>query len=237
MYNQTPPESTGDFTMSPPSTNGPTTPANVANIFPTPIGIYVNDDHSKTKKVLMEMMKDAPSQKNDISPSLIHYFDDNDSVLIKNKLESFRKWVEEKALIFAKDVLGYSIDELNVTDSWLNVSNEGAFQQPHMHINSFISGTYYVNMNKNHSPLFFIHPRNQNFLNVSQSVISVDCNKENIYQTDVPVSPIEGSLVLWESHLSHGYPPTQGNNRISLSMNFMPSTVKGGRYSFKTVRR
>ena len=211
-------------------------PSNIANLFPTALGIYKNDNHRETKKVLTEMMKHAPFQKNEECPSLIHYFDAGDSVLVKDELKFFRDWVEEKALNFATEVVGYSIDKLNVTDSWLNVSNKGAFQPPHMHVNSFISATYYVNKGKGHSPLIFIHPRNQNIPPASQ-IMSVNYSSRNLYQSDVPVDVEEGNLVIWESHLVHGYPPNESDNRISLSMNFMPSTVKHHIYSYKTVRR
>ena len=107
MNNQyQPPSTTFGKSASTPSTN-------VANLFPTPIGMYTDENHLETKKVLIELMNDAPHQESQQCPNLIHYFDDNDSVLTKNGLESFRNWVEEKALIFAKDVLGYSIDELS----------------------------------------------------------------------------------------------------------------------------
>ncbi len=212
------------------------TPSNVVNLFPTAVGIYKNDNHREIKKVLTEMMKHAPFQENEDCPRLIHYFDAGDSVLVKDELKFLRDWVEEKALDFATETMGYSIDKLNVTDSWLNVSNRDAFQPPHMHVNSFISATYYVNKKKDHSPLIFIHPRNQNAPSASP-IMSVNYSSRNLYQSDIPVDVEEGNLVIWESHLVHGYPPNEGDNRISLSMNFMPSTVRHDRYSYETVRR
>ena len=42
----------------------------------------------------------------------------------------------------------------------------------------------------------------------------------------------EGDLVLWSSHLDHGYDINIGNGRVSISMNFVPSKFKSGPYTF-----
>jgi ectoine hydroxylase-related dioxygenase (phytanoyl-CoA dioxygenase family) len=42
----------------------------------------------------------------------------------------------------------------------------------------------------------------------------------------------EGDLVLWSSHLDHGYGINIGNGRVSISMNFVPSKFKSGPYTF-----
>ena len=217
-------------------TNSNQLPPNIINAFPMGIGLYKNDNHQKVKEILTEMMKKAPFQHNENCNGLIHYFDDNDSVLTKSNLRFFREWIEEQALIFTRDVLGYAVNKLNVTDSWLNVSNKDAFQPPHMHTNSFISGTYYVNKTDRHSPLIF---KNLRFLQdvTTNAVMHLDNGHPTLYNSDLPIDTQEGYLVLWESYMIHGYPPNQSDDRVSLSMNLMPSKVSYGRYSFNTVRR
>ena len=45
----------------------------------------------------------------------------------------------------------------------------------------------------------------------------------------------EGSILLWRSHLVHGYEmPNKGDNRVTLSFNIMPKECTDGNiFSFK----
>ena len=43
----------------------------------------------------------------------------------------------------------------------------------------------------------------------------------------------EGQLVIWPSTLEHGYKRNEGNNRISIAVNFLPEYIDNGGYKFK----
>ena len=45
----------------------------------------------------------------------------------------------------------------------------------------------------------------------------------------------EGELVIFPSQLNHGYDENTGYNRISLSMNFIPTIVTNGDYGWRCV--
>jgi len=95
-----------------------------------------------------------------------------------------------------------------------------------------VSATYYVNYIPSiHSALAFSNP----FLNVHvepfmelNTIESTEFNQKDIVCDFIE----EGDLVLWTSHLDHGYDINIGNGRVSISMNFVPSKFKSGPYSF-----
>lgn len=205
-------------------------------IFPNPILIEQYEDKEELNKLLLEEMSNNFGEKNDASPKLFHYLNDpNSSVLGNQKFEHFKLWCEELCTEFVSEILGYELqDKMIVTDSWLNRCDTGGFQYPHMHTNSFISGTYYINFEDGHSPLTFSKRDTSPFSN-RQVLTLKKSNRSTKYNSNFTLKPNVGELVLWESNLCHGHFNNMKNNRVSLSMNFMPSIISSGKYGFKIV--
>ena len=60
-----------------------------------------------------------------------------------------------------------------------------------------------------------------------------DENNASIFsQPRAAVKPMEGDLLLWESHVRHGYSENHSPNRMSLSINMIPRIVFSHRYGF-----
>lgn len=209
----------------------------VFDIFPNPIYREVYPDAKNLKKVIIDIMQDKDMIVNGMSSELFHYENiSTESFLYKKEFDSFREWIEEKSTEFVRDVLGYSLEsKMLVTNSWANICNSGGSQYPHYHTNAYISGTYYVNFEEGHAPLFFRHT--DSATHSSSPSISLESNKERPgkYNSDVIIWPKEGELLLWQSNLSHGYVNNQKDNRVSVSMNLMPEIVNNDKYSYRVV--
>jgi uncharacterized protein (TIGR02466 family) len=208
---------------------------NIAEIFPTPIFVDNYTEKETIKNLILKEIKKQKPEPHLCSPQLLHYGNTSDgSIFRKKEFKSFKQWCEKSCEKFITEVLGYKLEDgVFVTDSWINVCNKDGFQQPHFHTNSFISGTYYVNFDKDlgHSPLTFQSPSSANY--ISKSSISLEKIVPTPYTTDSNCYPQNGDLVLWQSHLLHGHFGNEADDRISVSMNFMPKVISTGQYGFR----
>lgn len=207
----------------------------VLDIFPNPIYKEIYHENLEVKTKIFEMMEGTTMEKNGMSENLYH-FDNNrgESFLHRDQFSKLKEWIESQCSFFVSDIMGYDLPEkMIITDSWLNICNADGEQYPHYHTNSYISGTYYVNYTDEHAPLFFTHVDRATH-SPTQS-ITLEANKEKFgkYNSDVIVYPEEGELIMWPSHLTHGYAGNKKDHRISISMNFMPSIVANDKYSYR----
>ena len=112
----------------------------------------------------------------------------------------------------------------------MNVCKQGSLQPTHSHANSFVSGTYFVNFEPGkHAPLVFLNMKDlpQQFLEV----------RGNAMKKIAVVKHEEGTLLLWQSHVLHGYEENRKDNRITISFNVMPTTIlSDGDYGFRVSR-
>lgn len=211
------------------SSSAPT--PSIASIHATPIWICSYPNHPELKSLVEELAEDSPTADNEANPGLVHHFE-GESVLHRSSFADFRDWVETEACHYAEQAFGVSIvDGFTVTDSWVNSTKAGGGQQPHIHVNSYISGTYYLSITHEHPPLVFPNPRRLN--NPGAPCIALQQLQPTPFTTDAAIHPQEGQLLLWESHLLHGYPPATIDGRRSLSMNLMPRVTSNGRYAFR----
>lgn len=210
------------------------------SMFPQIIGIYTNEEHLNLKlninNIISHYQNTEYEDINDFcGPSLKHFFNKHDKNLFNNEiydLTVFKNFLLDSVKSYSNE-LGYVHSGFVVTDCWINICNKNGYQAPHNHANSFISGTYYINFDPEiHSRLCFRNPFSTGMysipsINLDRSVFHNHPNSEeyecNIYE--------EGDLVLWQSGLSHAYRPCFGDNRISISMNFLPKYIKSGSYS------
>lgn len=214
---------------------------NVHALFPISVFTIQYHNHSKFKNFFFEYLK-----KNQDKIETSHYHENlqhinntpNTNFLndIKNELD-FEDFLLNSCKFYINEIIGNEVDELIVTDCWINICGNEAFQPLHNHGNSYISGTYYLNYDpESHSHLRINSPYQGKdpgvpFLNINPKKYTEFNGKE------VTCSFIqEGMLVLWPSNLVHGYSENTGENRISISMNFMPKQFISGPYSF-TINR
>tara|TARA_Y100000994_G_C15635089_1_gene418775 strand:- start:246 stop:959 length:714 start_codon:yes stop_codon:yes gene_type:complete len=149
-------------------------------------------------------------------------------------LKELHSILEESALDFIKKT-GFTCDQVVITDAWVNKYRLGSTLPTHRHANSYISGNYFINYDKSiNSPLTFTNDR---VVTSQAPAIKLEPDKSNktpYNRPDYSILCDEGTVLLWKSHLLHGYSkPEMGDNRLTLSFNVMPKIAGvGEQFSF-----
>ena len=114
-------------------------------MFPNPLFRESYPESDQVEKDIMSLIEgNADAVRNGMTENLLHYENDlGRSLLYREQFSWFKKWIEEQAAIYVRDTLGtILIEDMIITDSWLNVCQKGGYQYPHHHTNSYVSGTY-----------------------------------------------------------------------------------------------
>tara|TARA_R110002153_G_scaffold192293_1_gene345555 strand:+ start:66 stop:761 length:696 start_codon:yes stop_codon:yes gene_type:complete len=212
--------------------------SNVIEIFPVKIGSYIFPCEHKTrlKQLCFDIIdkyknnREYSYQNND-SCYLTHYFDpfinNNLSLLDYPGFETFNSWIKRCSIDYINNTLGCNCDNVVIAQCWINDCSKGGSQLPHNHMNSLISGTYFVNfIHEIHAPLTF----------GESTIVGTPYLKLHRDTSLVHIEPHEGTLLLWESHIQHGYPSNNTDKRISISFNVIPESLPGI-YGFKLIKR
>ncbi len=106
--------------------------------------------------------------------------------------------------------------EPQVDSIWINVLEHGGSHTGHIHANSVISGTLYVDVPEGASAIQFEDPRLAMMMAAPpRKARAAPHNRQFVY-----VQPAAGTVVLWESWLRHGVPVNRASeDRISVSFN------------------
>ena len=100
---------------------------------------------------------------------------------------------------------------------WVNLLKSGGHHSGHIHPNSIISGTFYVEVPEGSGDIRFEDPRLQ--MMMANPPREADAPEE--LRSFVSVEPKPGLLLLWESWLRHEVLPGKGRKeRLSISFNF-----------------
>jgi len=208
----------------------------VLEILPQPLGIVPCPFHDEVKALIKKEITKGQSnlESNPNTDELVHI--DHYSVLDKPEFHKLRDWVEEQSAIFLENVMGEYVQEgVIVTDSWINICDDGGTQAPHYHTNSYVTALYYVNFNENHTPTYFAKTTGvQIYPNTANLTLPHTINTR-FNQMD-EVRPNEGDLFLWPSTIIHGYKTNHEDNRITLAINVMPKMMTNGDYGWKVER-
>ena len=134
----------------------------------------------------------------------------NDLPRRDSSLASLGKLVVRHAAAFAGEC-GFDLSRKPKLDSlWVNLLRAGGQHSGHIHPNSMISGTFYVEVPNGSGPIRFEDPRLPMMMAAPPRP-----------DTFVTVEPRPGLLLLWESWLRHEVMPGTGRGeRLSISFNF-----------------
>lgn len=187
----------------------------ICNLFPQPVAIYKLDRNLTDKELLF--IKNQKTHKNTGNSRSI------DTHVLKNKiLINIRDFIENSLHDYFKTVYDpkYEIS-LKITQSWFNYTGPGEYHHKHAHPNSFISGVFYPQANKNTDKIYFYR---DNF-----DMIQFLPNNWNIYNSKSWwLESGTGDLILFPSHLQHSVKPVESEQtRISLSFNTFPVGMIG----------
>jgi uncharacterized protein (TIGR02466 family) len=118
--------------------------------------------------------------------------------------------LDQEVKVFVKKLgLSFPQGRLGLSSLWVNLMPRHCYHAFHLHPNSVVSGTYYLSVPKNSSPLRVEDPRTSLFMASPPRKIQVD------------LKPKDGDVILFESWLKHEVPPHASNEtRISVSFNY-----------------
>tara|TARA_B100000945_G_scaffold314788_1_gene312916 strand:+ start:875 stop:1579 length:705 start_codon:yes stop_codon:yes gene_type:complete len=215
----------------------------IVSIMPEALGLYhlPKKDHIDFKEKILLIDKTADVNKRRVDgiqkERLRHISNNRKQNIFRDfpDLANLKKIIEKYALNYFWET-GYDCSEVVITDAWMNIGSKNATLQAHLHSNSYLSGNYFVNFDRNiHSLLNFYNDRLMNGTGRQPFISIPPRNKKTIYNIrDVALGVNEGDIIFWRSHLLHGFSkPNQGDKRITLSFNIMPKICHSGdQYSF-----
>ena len=191
-------------------------PATIISIFPTPVyRCYFSRQFSPQEKTFFD------SQLEDLKPNVGNRATAGSYILNNKVLRSIKKELELRLQDYVEKVLNAeSGTTLYITQSWINHTALNQWHHEHTHPNSYVSGVFYLNADKDNDRIFFNSHR------YSQIIPSL--KTYNPWNTSAYWLPVgTGTLVLFPSSLAHSVQNKKENNqRVSLSFNtFIKGTL------------
>ena len=147
----------------------------------------------------------------------------NDNYVLENKaLKNLKKDLNKKVINYFNEVVCTSNSIIPyITQSWINYTETNQFHHKHSHSNSYISGVFYIDAQKEVDSITFYKPN-------TYETIELHITKYNPFNSTSCSFPVEtGNIFLFRSSLIHGVNKKKGTNtRISLSFNiFIKGTI------------
>ena len=102
-----------------------------------------------------------------------------------------------------------------ITDSWITVSNDIETVHQHWHVNSVLSGVYYVDVEFPDNRLSFTRTPSQ-----MSPCVQLKQNSDVFGMKEQTITIETGDLIIFDSKISHGVPVRQSKfPRVSLAFN------------------
>jgi uncharacterized protein (TIGR02466 family) len=121
----------------------------IHNLFPQPVGMY------KLERDLTEKELDFIKGQ-ETRPNMGNVTSTNNTVLRHKAMTKLRDFIETKVAEYFKTIHNpkHNVD-LRITQSWINYTEPGQFHHKHAHPNSFVSGVFYPQANKETDKIYF----------------------------------------------------------------------------------
>jgi hypothetical protein len=198
----------------------------VFGIFPTPFLRAPGTLGQSLVARLIEHFTAQATRDNSSSPNLVHteMLRPSDSPFLIDAAKLITPKLVEFGVHLFGERLGWSLKEM-----WVNVLDTGGRQAMHNHANSFISGVVYLTPTHASSRTVFMKSPGGSEFSFKNDHAGVTPSE---FSADKWVSPAPepGDLVLFPSYVMHAVPPNQGDRRITLSFNAIPSQLNSWDY-------
>jgi uncharacterized protein (TIGR02466 family) len=182
----------------------------IHNLFPTPVGIYKLDRDLTEKEITF--IKDQETR-----PNMGNATSTNNTILRHKAMTKLRDFIESSVSEYFKTIYNPKHQvSLRVTQSWTNYTEPGQWHHKHAHPNSFVSGVFYSQANRETDKIYFYR---DGFQQIKFPPENWNAWNSESWWFDVGT----GDLVLFPSSLTHMVEEVQGDQtRISLSFNTFP---------------
>ena len=187
----------------------------IHNLFPTPVAIYKLD-----RKLTEEELVFIKGQET--RPNMGNVTSIDNTILRNHSMTKLRDFIESNISEYFKTVYSPKHDvSLRITQSWINYTEPGQYHHKHAHPNSFVSGVFYPQANRETDKIYFYRDGFQQ--------IKFPPSDWNVWNSESWWFEVgTGDLVLFPSSLTHMVETVKGEDtRISLSFNTFPVGLVG----------
>lgn len=151
-------------------------------------------------------------------PGYTSYSSLNDLPKRDPNFAALKQALDRHAMAFARELhLDLSGRRVKLDSIWVNVLDPAGVHTSHIHPQSVLSGTYYVDVPPGASPLKLEDPRHASMMSAPPRAEDAP----EAERTFVYVQPAVGETLMWESFIRHEVPMnTAKKARISVSFNY-----------------
>lgn len=111
-----------------------------------------------------------------------------------------------------------------LSNMWININQQSAFNKPHVHTDALFSGVYYVQAERDDGDLVFLHPTTAHQYHIDESTVE---QWTPFNSSTYLVKPLTGKLIIFPSWLVHYVESNRSDrDRISISFNTYIDTSK-----------
>lgn len=169
----------------------------VVPIFPIPVYFAICEDDIKQS---IDYMENAPIDLEKDQDVLKEYgtISADNYILNRPEMTGLRKWIMNHVDNYARNVLAWDFNKIDLTMSWVSIKEKGQRHKYHIHPNSLISGVFYWDTD-DIEPISFLRPRKFTNFEIERN--------ENI---DAPYAfdhhnftPRKNTLILFPSETQH----------------------------------
>ena len=187
----------------------------IHNLFPTPVAIYKLDRELTEKELSFIKGQETRANQGNVTST-------DNTVLRNRSMTKLRDFIESSVSEYFKTVHSPKHDvSLRVTQSWINYTEPGQYHHKHAHPNSFVSGVFYPQANRETDKIYFYRDGFQQ--------IKFPPSDWNVWNSESWwFEGGTGDLILFPSSLTHMVETVKGEDtRISLSFNTFPVGLVG----------
>jgi uncharacterized protein (TIGR02466 family) len=170
----------------------------IHNLFPTPVGIYKLDrDLTEQELGFIKGQETRPNMGN------VNIQRQHDPA--EQRLTKLRDFIETSVADYFKTIHNPKHNvSLRITQSWCNYTEPGQWHHKHAHPNSFVSGVFYPQANKETDKIYFYRDGYQ--------MVKLPPEEWNVWNSDSWWFEVgTGDLVLFPSSLTHMVETVQGD--------------------------
>jgi len=187
----------------------------IHSLFPTPVAIYKLDRELTEKELSFIKSQETRANTGNVTST--------DNTILRNySMTKLRDFIESNVSEYFKSIYSPKHDvSLRVTQSWINYTEPGQYHHKHAHPNSFVSGVFYPQANRETDKIYFYRDGFQQ--------IKFPPSDWNIWNSESWWFEVgTGDLILFPSSLIHMVETVKGEDtRISLSFNTFPVGLVG----------
>ena len=193
----------------------------IRSIFPIPI--FETNCNIQLKEIIESLEKEPIHNVKNAEDFENQYGQRSSETYLLEKLiyKALKSWIESQLNIYAINGLGWDIEKISITQSWISIKHPGQGHQLHSHPNSMISGVFY--WQENIESMFFKRPNSHELFQIEK----IDNPELKEFEE---FKPSKYSLVLFPSYLEHFVGINHSNkSRYCLPFNAMVSGRIGNR--------